>query len=93
MAEKERSCQVKVLLFAGCRDKVGKEAIEVAVKLDGKTGRCTASHLKEQMVSQFPQLKEAVSTSLFAVNQDFAEESTEISEKDEVALIPPISGG
>jgi molybdopterin converting factor small subunit len=36
---------------------------------------------------------ELIARSAIAVNHDYAEDGTAISEGDELALIPPVSGG
>lgn len=52
----------------------------------------TAEHLKELLKEKFPRLG-GLNAFLLAVNEEFAEAATPITEKDEIAIIPPVSGG
>lgn len=51
-----------------------------------------AGALKSILLERFPQLGNLTSF-LLAVNAEFAEASTPIQSTDELALIPPVSGG
>lgn len=52
----------------------------------------TVGELRQFLVAQYPQL--AGLRSLFiAVNGNYAEDETILAETDEIALIPPVSGG
>jgi molybdopterin converting factor subunit 1 len=48
--------------------------------------------LKALLENKYPALK-ALGTYLIAVNNDYGEDSTIINAKDEIAFIPPVSGG
>ena len=48
--------------------------------------------LKAALGSRFPALK-SLKSLLIAVNSEYAEDGAELSEGDEIALIPPVSGG
>jgi molybdopterin synthase sulfur carrier subunit len=52
----------------------------------------TISDLKGELEVQYPELKELKSL-FIAVNNKYAEEGAELKENDEIALIPPVSGG
>jgi molybdopterin synthase catalytic subunit/sulfur carrier protein ThiS len=49
--------------------------------------------LKVHLADQHPNLQAALGTVLVAVNQDFAFDEEPLSEGDEVAFFPPVSGG
>jgi len=51
-----------------------------------------ANDLKTVLELRFPQLKELPSC-LVAVNDEYAEDSQVLHPEDEVAIIPPVSGG
>jgi len=53
----------------------------------------TVSQMKKIVFKTFPNLKKLNVPFLVAVNHKFAKDSVVISTKDEVALIPPVSGG
>ena len=82
---------VKVLFFASLRDAVGRESLTLEIST-------TAS------VEQFMrQLVTAVSAAAYAalsneavriaVNQDLVQADVEIHDGDEVAFLPPVTGG
>lgn len=77
---------VKIKTFGISRDILGGR--EVAINLSGTS----VGDLRKQLNSQFPELKKL--NSLFiAVNLEYASDEVMIHEKDEIALIPPVSGG
>ena len=82
--------EIKILFFAKSREIVGiKEAnIKVRPRLFGKD-------LLESIREEFPNLKILQDNFLLSVNQEYVENEqlVEISSGDEVAVIPPISGG
>jgi len=54
--------------------------------------QATAGQLKQLLVEQYPRLG-GLTSFLLGVNQEFAEPDTRISPSDELAIIPPVSGG
>ncbi len=61
---------------------------QVVLETTGKT----VGELREELIRTYPQLRNL--RSLFiAVNLNYASDSVELSETDEIALIPPVSGG
>ena len=80
--------QVTVRFFATVRDVVG--AGERKVRLpDGATLRA----LLDSIFSEHPALRGSEPTLLLAVNHEFADPATVLREGDEVAIMPPVSGG
>jgi len=77
--------RIKVKLFAAIRDAAGVNAVEV----DAHTVADAARALSQQ----FPAAAQLIARSRFAVNQSFAPAETMLGEHDEVAVIPPVSGG
>jgi molybdopterin converting factor subunit 1 len=80
--------QVRVRLFAGLRERVG--ASEVLLELPGGTD---VAEVLARLAADFP--KAALSQQQFAVavNRSFAKHDRLLVDGDEVALIPPVSGG
>jgi MoaE-MoaD fusion protein len=74
--------KVRVRLFAGLRERAGWGEREVEV-----TGERVGD------VWSALELGEEPSGLLYAVNQEYAERDRELAEGDEVAVIPPVSGG
>jgi molybdopterin converting factor subunit 1 len=52
----------------------------------------TTGNLRTLLESRFPDLKK-IGSYMIAVNQSYAEDHVPISGKDEIAIIPPLSGG
>ncbi len=53
----------------------------------------TPVRLKEHLQAQFPQASTLLSQAFIAVNQSYADDHQIIHESDEIAIIPPVSGG
>jgi len=56
------------------------------------TDKSAVSDLKQSLEEKFPRLKQ-LSSFKIAVNNQFASLDEIISETDEIAVIPPVSGG
>jgi molybdopterin converting factor subunit 1 len=56
------------------------------------TAGITAGELLEELKLQFPQLVQ-LNSIIVAVNATYVDAATTIKEGDEIALIPPVSGG
>jgi molybdopterin converting factor subunit 1 len=80
--------QVTVRFFAGHRDIVG--ASERRFEL---APGATVGALWAQLVAEYPRLSGFTGRLLYAVNQQFATPDTPLGPGDEVAFIPPVSGG
>ena len=76
-----------VLLFGITRDLVGQSAVAVPIP-DGSR----VADLMRHLTDQYPALAN-VKSILVAVNSEYADPDTVLSPADEVALIPPVSGG
>ncbi|MEH0154262.1 molybdopterin converting factor subunit 1 [Limibacter armeniacum] len=79
---------IQLLLFGIAREIVGEQQLEVSVSEEG----VTVGKLKEDLYQKYPEL-EALTSLALAVNQSYAEDDQLIKDRDEVALIPPVSGG
>ena len=77
-----------VLLFGVTRDIVGKGSMSIP----DSDGIETVGDLKKLLMDQYPSLRELSSIAL-AVNQSYARDNDPVNESDEIALIPPVSGG
>ena len=79
-----------VLLFGITRDIVGEGTLLIG---DDKSSRMqTVGDLKKQLITDFPELGKLSSLAV-ADNQNYARDSDLIGASDEIALIPPVSGG
>ncbi len=80
---------ITISLFAGLADRIGTSSLEFNVE---KT-ELNADLLKHLLSEAYPDAASLIAVSFVAVNQEYAPGTCSISEKDEVALIPPVSGG
>lgn len=78
---------INVLLFGITRDITGQTAIQHPLPPNARV-----SDLLGQLHTQYPRLAE-IRALLVAVNGEYAEPDTQLKSTDEVALIPPVSGG
>ncbi len=86
---RSRSATLKVIikLFAGYRDKVGNGQLEWELPQGA-----TVADLAEAIVRHHAIIRDAARL-VVAVNEDYQDHSYKLSDGDEVALIPPVSGG
>jgi molybdopterin converting factor subunit 1 len=78
---------IKVKLFASSRELLGRD--EIRVSLDNQT---TVGDLKKMIVEMHPSLSKKPAF-VVAVNHKVVDDSTIINHLDEVAILPPVSGG
>lgn len=81
---------INVRLFASARDAAGKSDFQV----DFLAGQ-TVGHILARLKALYPSLAPLLDARklLVSVNQEFAELATPLHDGDEVALLPPFSGG
>ncbi len=79
---------ITVKLFAIFQEVLGTD--EIQMQLESAT---SVSQIFDHLVSQHPHLEQWRSLTRYAVNLNFAEPQTILKHGDEVALIPPVSGG
>jgi len=78
---------MKVLTFGIVKEILGD--MSAIVLLDNGM---TVAMLKTKLEEQYPRLKQ-LSSFMIAVNGEYANADTVIKQGDEVAIIPPVSGG
>jgi molybdopterin converting factor subunit 1 len=83
-----RAVRVSVRLFAGLHDLVGRREVELEL-VEG----ATVADLREQLVGQYPAVAPLMSTLVCAVNEEYVPNDHRLGPGDQVALIPPVSGG
>jgi molybdopterin synthase catalytic subunit len=79
---------VQVRFFAGQRDIVGQPDITLEV-----APGTTIGDLWERLVQEYPRLAGYSGRLLYALNQQYSDPSAPLSDGDEIAFIPPVSGG
>ena len=72
--------------FGVTKDIVGGR--ETVLDLQGHT----VGSLRNELVERYPSLR-GIRSLMIAVNNSYAEDDLPIGESDEIALIPPVSGG
>jgi MoaE-MoaD fusion protein len=80
--------RVRILFFGMLKDAAGKSGDMLDLP-DGATVADVLVHYE----SQIPRLKDALPSLAVAVNQQYAGADTKLKADDEVALLPPVSGG
>jgi molybdopterin converting factor subunit 1 len=80
--------RVTVRLFARLRDLAGAGQLERQVQAPA-----TVSHVWNELVREFPALAPYTSSISGAVNAEYARMDAPVGDGDEVAFLPPVSGG
>lgn len=78
---------VQIKLFGIAAESAGQRTIELEV-----SDQCDLFELKRKLQDKFPTLESIVPYSV-AVNRAYAKQNISINQNDELALIPPVSGG
>lgn len=79
--------QLKILTFGITRDIIGTSQLLVEVDKP-----LSVEELRSRLKEQYPAMKKLASLAI-AVNSEYVDEDIILQEKDEIALIPPVSGG
>ncbi len=77
---------ITIKLFGITREIVGQPILELKEPID------TVGQLKNFMMATYPKIK-ALNSLLIAVNSEYAQDEQLLKSTDEIALIPPVSGG
>jgi MoaE-MoaD fusion protein len=85
---RSKAVRIKVLMFAILRDLAGEGQTTLELE-EGATVRDALARLGEK----YPRVAPALGRVAVAVNQAYAKGEAVLSEGDELALIPPVSGG
>ncbi|MBG9377167.1 molybdopterin converting factor subunit 1 [Panacibacter sp. DH6] len=77
---------VEVLAFGIVKEIFGKSVI--SIEMPGTT----VAALKQALEASFPKMKQ-IASYMVAVNNEYAKDEVILAGKDEIAVIPPVSGG
>lgn len=80
--------QIKVLFLGPARDFAQTDSLDVELP-----EACQVGQLRDELVRRFPTMRNSVPAIRLAVNRSFANDEHVLQAGDEVALIPPVSGG
>ncbi len=86
--EKRSKDIVKVKLFGSFTEIVGKREITIMT-----SNGTTVGNLKKTIFEMYPSLGLTNIPLVFAVNRRVASEDSSVTYLDEIAILPPISGG
>ena len=78
---------VRVLLFGAAADRAGTRQTTIP------SGETTLDQLWPLLTERHPDLEPMRDTLAFAVNGEYARGDASVSPGDEVAVLPPVSGG
>jgi molybdopterin synthase catalytic subunit len=79
---------VQVKLFAGARQRIGQDSLELELPEDA-----TVAQLRKELSRRYQALSDLLPHLMFAVNHDYAADDAVIPANAEIAIIPPVSGG
>ena len=88
MAQAAATVRVKVLFFGRLRELIGVSE-EVGELLEG----ATLADLFARYAERFPRLAEFRGSMVVSRNQEFAAWDSRVAAGDEIAFLPPVSGG
>ena len=81
-----RLMELNILLFGVAKDIIGGKTKSIKLSDNSVQG------LKNQLFSDYPKLK-GLNSIMVAVNNEYADDDLMLNSSDEVAIIPPVSGG
>jgi molybdopterin converting factor subunit 1 len=79
---------IKLRLFAILKERAGADELQ----LDLREG-ASISDASALIAEKFPALRDHLRRAAFAVNREYSQQSTVLKHGDELAIIPPVSGG
>lgn len=79
---------VEVLLFGAAADRAGTRKVELEI-----TEAATLGEIWPLLAEKHPDLSSMRDTLAFAVNGEYARMDDSVGPGDEVAVLPPVSGG
>ena len=80
--------KITLRLFAILRERAGVSELTLELPSDA-----TVAAAKDVLLEQHPSLEGLLVRTAYAVNRNYTPIETQLHEGDEVALIPPVSGG
>src|ERR1051325_1862770 len=80
--------KITLLLFGQARELVGAASLEIEVARPATVASAFAA-----LIADHPKLAALERSLLFAVNEDYARREQPLSDGDQLAVLPPVSGG
>lgn len=88
IAQDQHIVKVRIRLFASFREAVGGGTLHWDASVGTTVGQVVAA-----LQQEYPGLGPAAEKALLAVNQEYVGRELVLHDGDELALIPPVSGG
>ena len=79
---------ISVLFFGAARDLVAESPLRISLPRGATVGDAFST-----LAQDYPHLTRFGRSLLFAVNQEYAKSDVKLSDNDELAIFPPVSGG
>ena len=80
--------RIHVKLFAILRERAGVSEVQLDLPPSA-----TVKVAAEALIARYPALGDVAKSTAYAVNCDYAPATAVLADGDELALIPPVSGG
>ncbi len=81
--------QINILFFATIRDLVGEKRLTLELSDNTKT----VQDVRQELMNRYPTVTDNIKIALAAINEEFAFNHDTVSDGDEIAFFPPVSGG
>ncbi len=78
-----------IQLFAGLAERLGQRSLQI----DWEEDELSAGQLKRRLTERHPEHADLLSVCFLACNRAYAHDSATVKRSDELALLPPVSGG
>jgi molybdopterin converting factor subunit 1 len=79
---------IQVYLFAGVAETIGQRSVTLQLPR-----RSSVGEMMHRLVEEYPEAATQIRTAVIARNQEYADPKDLVHPGDEIALIPPVSGG
>jgi molybdopterin converting factor small subunit len=80
--------RIEIQMFAAARELAGRETIQVEV-----ADAAVARDVMDAIGRQLPEINQLLPACRLAIDNCYATDDAHVSESNDVALIPPVSGG
>ena len=79
---------VRVEFYSRLKEIVGASILEIALP-----DNATVSDLIQQLLSEYPKLRDFQKSMLFGIGVDFVQKNHALRNRDVIAIMPPVQGG
>ena len=79
---------VRAEFYSRLKEIVGASILEIALP-----DNATVSDLIQQLLSEYPKLRDFQNSMLFGIGVDFVQKNHALRNRDVIAIMPPVQGG